>query len=92
MQIQKRLDTIERVKQAARENADRYSVKFAGDIATLEKRLKSLHSEVESVKAELSNEQLKLKRVSELITAYEKIVEGNYIDNLIGAQRARQNY
>lgn len=39
-----------------------------------------------SVKAELSDEQLKLKRVSELIAAYEKIVEGNYIDRLIKAQ------
>ena len=36
-----------------------------------------------------SEDQLKLKRVSNLITAYEKIVEGNYIDNLIRAQRER---
>ncbi len=49
--------------------------------------MKSLQNEVRSIKAELSDEQLKLKRVSELITAYEKIVERNYIDNLIRARR-----
>lgn len=49
--------------------------------------MKSLQSEAKSVKAELSDEQLNLKRVSDLIVAYESIVEGNYIDNLIKAQR-----
>lgn len=84
----KRLDTAEQVKiVAAWEIADEHGVKSVEDIADLEKHLKSLQSEVKSVKAELSDEQLKLKRVSELITAYEKIVEGNYIDNLIKAQR-----
>ncbi len=90
----KRLDAMEQVKLAAtgvrltaREIADKYNVKSTEDIAALEKRLKSLQNEVRSIKAELSDEQLKLKRVSELITAYEKIVEGNYIDNLIGARR-----
>ncbi len=33
------------------------------------------------------DERLKLKRVSDLITAYEKIVERDYIDNLIRAQK-----
>lgn len=80
----KQLDTMEQVKQAvAREIADRHGVKSESDIAELERRLKSLQNEVKSVKAELSDEQLKPKRVSNLITAYEKIVEGNYIDNLI---------
>lgn len=32
-------------------------------------------------------EEVKLKRVNELIKAYEEIVEGNYIDNLIKAQQ-----
>ncbi len=36
-----------------------------------------------ALKSEISDEQLKLKRVSDLICAYEKIVEGNYIDNLV---------
>lgn len=82
----------ERVCSAAWWIADRYNAKSTEDIADPEKRLKSLRSEVKSVKAELSDKRLILKRVSKLITAYEKIVEGNYIDNLIGAQRARQNY
>lgn len=50
--------------------------------------MKSLQSGVTS-KAELSGEQLKLKRVSDLIAAYEKIVEGNCIDNLVREQRER---
>ena len=82
---------MEQVKQAAaREIADKYNVKSAEDIADLEKRLKSLQSEDKSIKAELSDEQLKLKRVSDLITAYENIVEGNYIDNLIRLQREQE--
>jgi len=32
-------------------------------------------------------ERQQLRQVSELINVYEKIVEGNYIDNLIRAQR-----
>lgn len=85
----KRLDTMEQVKQAAaREIADKYNVKSAENVAVLEKRLKSLQSEVKSVKSELSDEQLKLKRISDLIAAYEKIIEGNYIDNLVKEQRS----
>lgn len=84
----KQLDTMEQVKQAvACEIADKYGVKFEDDIAELEKRLKSLQCKVKSVKADLPDEQLKLKRVSDLITAYEKIVEGNYIDNLVRVQK-----
>jgi len=60
------------------------------DISDLVKRLKSLQSEVKSVKDELSDEQLKLKSISDLITAYEKIVEGNYIDNFTRTQREQK--
>ena len=83
----KRLDTMGQVKlAAAREIADKHGVKSEDEIADLEKHLRSLQSEVKSIKAELSDEQLKLKRVSDLIKAYEKIVEGNYIDNRIRTQ------
>lgn len=41
----KRFDTMEQVKQAAREIADKYIVKSVEDISDLEKRLKSLQSE-----------------------------------------------
>ncbi len=36
------------------------------------------------------SEQKKLLRVKELIRAYEKIVEGNYIDDLVRAQKERE--
>ena len=85
----KRLDTMEQVKlAAAREIADKHNMKSEDDIADLEECLKSLQSEVTSIK-ELSDEQLKLKRISDLITANENIVEGNYIDNLIRAWKER---
>lgn len=35
-------------------------------------------------------EETNLKRINELIKAYEEIVEGNYIDNLIKAQKSRE--
>ena len=56
----------------------------------IEKRLKALPDLITSAKNEVADEQLKLKRVSDLITAYEKIVEGNYIDNLIRAQKEQE--
>lgn len=74
---------------AARELADKYGVKSEDDIAELEKRLRQLPTAVSSIKNEISDDQLKLKRVSDLIAAYEKIVEGNYNDNLIRQQRER---
>ncbi len=91
----KRLNAMGEVKQAAtgvrltaREIADKYGVKSEDDIAELEKRLRQLPTNISSIKTEISDEQLKLKRVSNLIAAYEKIVEGNYIDNLIRALKA----
>lgn len=84
-------DAMTRVKlAAAREIADKYGVKSEGDIASLEKRLKLLPDYISSIKDEVSEEQLKLGRVSNLISAYERIVEGNYIDNLIRAQREQE--
>jgi len=35
-------------------------------------------------------EETNLKRINELIKSYEEIVEGNYIDNLIKAQKSRE--
>ncbi len=87
---QKRLDTMEQVKlAAAREIADKYGVNSEDDIDGLEKRLKLFPDKIAALKSEISDEQLKLKRVSDLICAYENIVEGNYIDNLIRAQRVQ---
>ena len=81
---------MEQVKlAAAREIANKYGAKNEDDVSDLEKRLKQLQAEVKSIKDELPGDQLKLKRLSDLITAYENIVEGNYIDNLVRAQRER---
>lgn len=85
----KRLDTMEQVKLAASEIANKYNVKTEDDVTDLEKRLKQLQAEMKSIKSDLPDDQLKLKRVSCLITAYETIVEGNYIDNLVRAQKER---
>ena len=84
-------DAMTQIKlAAAQEIADKYGVCTEGDISSLEKRLKLLPNYFSSIKDEISEEQLKLKRVSDLIDAYEKIVEGNYIDNLIRAQREQE--
>ena len=48
----KRLDTMEQVKRAAREIADKHGVKSEEDIADLKKRLKSFQNEIKSVKAD----------------------------------------
>ena len=86
----KQRDTMEQVKlAAAREIANNYGAKSEDDVADLEKRLEQSQVEMKSIKSDLSDDQLKLKRVSDLITAYETIVEGNYIDNLVRAQRER---
>lgn len=83
-------DAMTQVKlAAAQEIADKYGVQSESDIANLEKRLKLLPNYISSIKNEISEEQLG-KRVSDLIAAYEKIVEGNYIDNLIRAQREQE--
>ena len=84
-------DAMTQIKlAAAQEIADKYGIRTEGDISSLEKRLKLLPNYISSIKDEISEEQLKLKRVSDLISAYEKIVEGNYIDNLIRAQNKQR--
>lgn len=84
-------DAMTQIKlAAAQEIVDKYGVRTEGDISSLEKRLKLLPNYISSIKDEISEEQLKLKRVSDLIAAYEKIVDGNYIDNLIRAQREQE--
>ncbi len=73
---------MEQVKLAAAwEIADKYGVKSEDDFADLEKRLGQILTAVSSVKSESAEAQL--KRVTDLITVYENIAEGNYIDNLI---------
>lgn len=47
-----------------------------------------MYTKAEELKA--ANDARQLKRVKELIKAYEEIVEGNYIDNLIKVQKERE--
>lgn len=68
-----------RVKLAAREFENKYGAKCEDDVYDLAKRLKLLQSEVKSFKGDLPIDQFKLKRVSNLITVYETIVDENYI-------------
>lgn len=75
---------------AAKEIAGKYGIRTEGDISSLDNRLKLLPNYISSIKGKISKEQLKLNRVSDLIAAYGKIVEGNFIDNLIRAQREQE--
>ena len=75
---------------AAKEVADKYGITSAEDIKDLETRLRLSPTYIGSIKSEISEEQLKLNKISELIRTYEKIIEGNYIDNLIAAERERK--
>ncbi|MDE7400188.1 MAG: plasmid recombination protein [Oscillospiraceae bacterium] len=85
-------DTMAQMKiSTAREKAGKYGIKSEEDIENLERRLKLIPMYVQNLKSELIEEQLKLARVKTLISAYEEIVEGNYIDNLLKAQNEQEN-
>lgn len=86
-----RLDAMEPVKfAAAREVAEKYNVKTVADIAELQNRLDLLPNYINNLKAEIIAEQLKLSRVGDVIKTYERIVEGNFIDELVRAQREQE--
>lgn len=72
---------------AAKEIAEKYGISSAEGIETLETRLRLIPMYINSLKGEASQEQKNMSRLSELVRTYEKIVDGNYIDNLIEAQR-----
>lgn len=72
---------------AAKETAEKYGISSAEEIETLETRLRLIPTYISSLKEEASQEQANLSRLSELVRTYEKIIEGNYIDNLIAAQK-----
>lgn len=84
-------DTMAQMKiAAAREKAEKYGVKSEEDIENLERRLKLIPMYVQNLKSELIEEQMKLARVKDLISTYEEIIESNYIDNLIAAEKERE--
>ena len=84
-------DAMNQVKlAAAREVANKYGITSAEEIESLETRLRLSPTYISSLKNEVSEEQMKLSRISDLVHTYEKIIEGNYIDNLVAAERERR--
>lgn len=75
---------------AAKEVANKYGITGAEEIENLETRLRLSPTYISSLKNEVSEEQMKLSRISDLVHTYEKIIEGNYIDNLVAAERERR--
>lgn len=84
-------DTMQRMKiAAAREKAEKYGIKTEDDLQNLQRRLDLIPMYSQNLKAELSEQQLELKRVQDLIDTYEKITEDNYISELLAAQKERE--
>mgnify|MGYP004648172665 FL=1 len=52
--------------------------------------MRLLPSYIKTVQNKIADEQAKLKRINQLADIYEKIVEGNYIDNLIRGQKEQK--
>ena len=85
------LDAMAQVKlAAAREIVEKHGVTSEEDLLDLEKRLSAIPSRIQTAKSKLANEQTRLKRVNKLAEVYEKVVEGNYIDNLIREQKEQE--
>ena len=90
-QNRRRLDAMGQVKlAAAKEAAEKHGVRSEEDIAALEERWNLLPSYVKTIQRSITEEQAKLKRINQLADVYEKVVEGNYIDNLIREQKEQE--
>ena len=84
-------DTMQQMKlAAAKEKAEKYGIKSEEDLKNLQRRLDLIPMYSQNLKAEISEEQLKLKRVRDLIDCYEKITEERYISDKISAQKERE--
>ena len=75
---------------AAKDKAEKYGIKSEEDLKNLQRRLDLIPMYSQNLKAEISEEQLKLKRVRDLIDCYEKITEERYISDKISAQKERE--
>lgn len=75
---------------AAKEVANKYGITSAEEIESLETRLRLSPAYISSLKNEVSEEQMKLSRISDLVHTYEKIIEGNYIDGLAAAEHEQR--
>lgn len=91
VQNRHRLDAMGQVKlAAAKEIVQKHGIRSESDVSALEERLKLLLSYIKTVRNKIADEQTKLKRVNQLADIYEKVVEGNYIDNLIREQKEQE--
>ncbi len=91
IQNRRKLDTMGQVNfAAAKETVEKYGICSEQDTSILEERLKLLPSYIASVKTNIATEQERLKRITRLGDIYEKIINGNYIDNLIKEQREQE--
>ena len=75
---------------AAREIVEKHGVTSEEDLLDLERQLSAIPSRIQTAKSNLANEQTRLKRVNQLAEVYEKVVEGNYIDNFIREQKEQE--
>lgn len=91
LQNRRKLDTMGQVKfAAAKETAEKYGISSERDIAKLEERLRLLPTYISAERGKMASEQEQLKRITQLGDVYEKIINGNYIDNLIKEQREQE--
>ncbi len=91
VQNRRRLDAMDQVKlAAAKEIVQKHGIRSESDVAALEEWLKLLPSYIKTVQNKIADEQTKLKRINQLADIYEKVVEGNYIDNLIREQKEQE--
>lgn len=67
-----------------------FGITSRNDIYAKAQELQRTIHKMRSNNANSEAEEAALKRINELIKAYEAIVEGNYIDNLIKAQKSRE--
>lgn len=91
LQNRRKLDTMGQVKfAAAKETAEKYGISSERDIEKLEERLRLLPTYISAERGKAVSEQEQLKRITQLGDVYEKIINGNYIDNLIKEQREQE--
>lgn len=75
----------ERIAELKRNN----SADENDELNNLQRRLQLIPTHIKVLTNEMSDAQTKLKRVNDVLQTYESIIEGNYIDNMIKAEREK---
>ena len=75
----------ERIAELKRNN----SADENDELNNLQRRLQLIPTHIKALTNEMSDAQTKLKRVNDVLQTYESIIEGNYIDNMIKAEREK---